>query len=351
MAASDTPAGPPLTEQGLGTPKQSSRTHTARAPSGRQPRRSSSQVSSDTDQLANNNPKPTRSIQNLNGQPNPLPVEEQLARVQTFCVYASKLVDIQREDIDRVSATVERIETELKSFRGFLEEMKQERRATHTGQKSNGMTSEEIDLLTSRMGDIGRKANEVDALKLELAMMKGKIRRLEHTLQQPTTATASFGGSDDDYDSVVANHNNTRAPRSHPTIRQPGRRPGRPRKYPINPPSAPLQERDGPIIENTNGHRISHIITDEVRNTTSHHPKQEVPERIRSKPSTQYLNQRKENLRLADPGKVDISSRHPQPRKRKREQSPSQDQGEESNQEDAIRARERVLDEEWRKDN
>ncbi|KAI9764639.1 MAG: hypothetical protein M1840_008136 [Geoglossum simile] len=114
-------------------------------------------------------------------QPNPA-VQVQLDRVQTFCVYASELVDTQREDINRVSAAVERIESELKSFRELLGEMNGKLRAIPRERKPNGIASEEIDLLTSSVGEIGRKTNEIDTLKLELAMMKSKVKRLENAL-------------------------------------------------------------------------------------------------------------------------------------------------------------------------
>ncbi|KAH0558577.1 hypothetical protein GP486_004766 [Trichoglossum hirsutum] len=371
MAALDTPAEPPLpAEEG---PKPSSHTRRAMAPSGRLTRRSSRKHSPDTDKLADSNPTPTPSMQNLDIPPNPGPMEEQLARLQTFCVYASNLVDGQREDINRVSAAVERIETELKSFRGFLEEVKRGQRATHREQKSNGMTSEELDLLASSMGEIGRKANEVDTLKLELAMMKGKIRRLEDAIQQPTTrrprhsqqrrsysaSTSSLSGSDDDDDSITSVHSpdallSSQHSRGRLTAGEPVRRHGRPRHNqtnPTNPLEAPLWERDGSIAKNTNGHRISSSSIGGIRDTTSRRIR-----KTRSKPSAQASNR---GISFINAGESDVIRRYglPQPqqqqqqqKRRKLEKDFGQDRGEGSNQEDAIRARERVLDEEWRKD-
>ncbi|KAI9776580.1 MAG: hypothetical protein M1839_009484 [Geoglossum umbratile] len=123
-------------------------------------------------------------------QPNSASMQDQLDLVQKFCVYASEIVDTQREDINRISAAMTRMESELKSFKEFLAEMKEELRAIPREKKQSGITSEEIDLLTSSVGEVGRKANEIDTLKLELAMMKGKVKRLENVFQpqHPTSA-------------------------------------------------------------------------------------------------------------------------------------------------------------------
>ena len=84
----------------------------------------------------------------------------------------------QRMDIDRLLDRFEGLQKDMDSMKTAIDEIK---KATKTSSRrsSSHAFAEELEILTENVSHVGNKANEVDGLKLELEMMKRRIKRVE----------------------------------------------------------------------------------------------------------------------------------------------------------------------------
>lgn len=128
-----------------------------------------------------------------------------------FRSWVEDSIDSQKKDIDRISDIVFRIEKDMRLCKNFMAEMRREttaksasservsrdidslhhgledlRRETRDAASArpvegNGIhfTVEDLDSLTENISSIRVKANEVDSLKLELQIVKTRLKRLE----------------------------------------------------------------------------------------------------------------------------------------------------------------------------
>jgi len=115
-----------------------------------------------------------------------------IARSKAVSGETSDALDAQRKDIDHISAAVEGIVKDVNHMKGLMESMRSEmysRPAASTLSLQDGAVYpvDELELLTANITSIGAKANEVEGLKLELEMMKRRIKRME----DPNGATQS----------------------------------------------------------------------------------------------------------------------------------------------------------------
>lgn len=119
-----------------------------------------------------------------------------MVRPNKSSIDASEALEAQRADIDRISGIVGRIGRDLKHMKALMESMRTEihsRPLASTISRQDGTLYpvEELELLTANMTSIGAKAGEVDGLKLELEMMKRRIKRLEDA-NNATQSTATL---------------------------------------------------------------------------------------------------------------------------------------------------------------
>ncbi|KAI9875667.1 MAG: hypothetical protein M1830_008133 [Pleopsidium flavum] len=115
--------------------------------------------------------------------PLPADVGGSIARLKALSGDAVDALDAQRKDIGRVSAAVESIVKDMNHMKGLMASMRSEmyaRPAASLGRQDRAVYPvDELELLTANITSIGAKANEVEGLKLELEMMKRRIKRME----------------------------------------------------------------------------------------------------------------------------------------------------------------------------
>ena len=133
--------------------------------------------------------------------PLPTPVRKPVPEVSEFQVWAEKAIHSQQEDIERVSLTMERVESTVNSVKTLLEELRGERKEYESRfeYSENGLglireciqqivekiqlvenhhneeliefsndVNTDLDPLYDAIGDIRKKANQVDGLKEEI---------------------------------------------------------------------------------------------------------------------------------------------------------------------------------------
>lgn len=123
-------------------------------------------------------------------------IGEDLARLKAVTAETSVELQAQRRDIDRVSATVRRLEREMSQMRDLMERIRSEAITRSTGsalsqREGMGYPVEELELLTANITSIGAKVNGIDGLKLEFEMMKRRIKRMEDA-NNATRSLAAF---------------------------------------------------------------------------------------------------------------------------------------------------------------
>lgn len=131
---------------------------------------------------------------------------DRLRHLTQFADWAEGAIDGQKRDIDRISASVNKIETDMRSFKDFMAmvrrelavrptniEMDEVRASVHslrdeTDQSRSknaampaegSLSFEDIDLITESITSLSQKVNEIDSLKLEIQFLKIKLKRSE----------------------------------------------------------------------------------------------------------------------------------------------------------------------------
>lgn len=151
----------------------------------------------------------------VNGHDNSLPGDEmglspplddadRLQNLVHFAEWAEGAIDTQKKDIDRISASVSKIEKDMRSFKDFMTMVRKElsmrptniemdeirssvsslrdemddsgfdRRATE-----GSLSFEDVDLMTESIAKISHKVSEFDPLKLEVQLLKSRLKRFE----------------------------------------------------------------------------------------------------------------------------------------------------------------------------
>lgn len=131
---------------------------------------------------------------------------DRLQRLTQFADWAEGAIDGQKRDIDRISVSVNKIETDMRSFKDFMTMIRrelavrptnieiddvrasvhslrdeiEESRSTNVAKPTKGSLSfEDIDLITESITSLSQKVNEIDSLKLEIQFLKIKLKRSE----------------------------------------------------------------------------------------------------------------------------------------------------------------------------
>lgn len=84
----------------------------------------------------------------------------------------------QRMDIDRLMAKFEGLQNDMVSMKTAIDEIKEATQKSSRNSSAHAF-AEELELLTENVSHVNWKANEIDRLKLELELMKRRVKRLE----------------------------------------------------------------------------------------------------------------------------------------------------------------------------
>ncbi|KFZ18966.1 hypothetical protein V501_00868 [Pseudogymnoascus sp. VKM F-4519 (FW-2642)] len=131
---------------------------------------------------------------------------DRLQHLTQFADWAEGAIDSQKRDIDRISVSVNRIETDMRSFKDFMAMVRRElavrptniemddvrasvhslrdeideSHSTNVAKPAEGSLSfESVDLITESITSLSQKVNEIDSLKLEIQFLKIKLKRSE----------------------------------------------------------------------------------------------------------------------------------------------------------------------------
>ncbi|OBT63618.1 hypothetical protein VE03_07309 [Pseudogymnoascus sp. 23342-1-I1] len=131
---------------------------------------------------------------------------DRLQHLTQFADWAEGAIDSQKRDIDRISDSVKKIETDMRSFKDFMTMVRRElavrptnnemddvrasvhslrdeidqSRPTNVAKPVEGSLSfEDVDLITESITSLSQKVNEIDSLKLEIQFLKIKLKRSE----------------------------------------------------------------------------------------------------------------------------------------------------------------------------
>ncbi|KAI9848954.1 MAG: hypothetical protein M1837_005843 [Sclerophora amabilis] len=107
-----------------------------------------------------------------------------IKRLESFAVYVADVFEKQSGQIERIEGAVGKLQDDIN---GMNESMVKMRSETHWNPQeapktlSGGieLSVDEAELLTNNIAKIGQKAGEVDGLKMQVDMMKNRMKRLE----------------------------------------------------------------------------------------------------------------------------------------------------------------------------
>ncbi|KAI9701990.1 MAG: hypothetical protein M1836_001334 [Candelina mexicana] len=105
----------------------------------------------------------------------------EVQRLKEVCILLEATTRSQKQDIESVSETVRQIEKTMKDLSSSMEQMRHEIRVrTHSVTPARQPNyNQEIELLTAKLTRVGRKAQEVDGLKLQIGLMNAKLKKME----------------------------------------------------------------------------------------------------------------------------------------------------------------------------
>lgn len=124
-----------------------------------------------------------------------------------FRSWTEVAIESQKADIERISASVQRIENDMQSFKDFMTVVRKElsirptnieldslrASITETIDRRQGiaLSSEDLELMTDSISKISSRVSEVDTLKLEVQLLKSRIKRFEENESRATEITRS----------------------------------------------------------------------------------------------------------------------------------------------------------------
>ncbi|KZF23689.1 hypothetical protein L228DRAFT_238222 [Xylona heveae TC161] len=119
------------------------------------------------------------------------PAEESdvIHRLQAISVYTMETLTKQKGDIDRISGVLDNVQSEMRNVRLLIEEVRREQQTRPMPPpppaQPEGLPIETLEIFTENMTRIGQKANEVEGLKLQIELMKQRIKRIERISSTP----------------------------------------------------------------------------------------------------------------------------------------------------------------------
>lgn len=112
-----------------------------------------------------------------------------VSRVQTQVHYNTSIIESQRRDVARISSAVDRLQQEMATVYALVQEVRAELRSRPAPPAHDRPDANELDILTTQLENVATKANEVDNLKMQIEIMRRRLRRLEGTSPPPRSET------------------------------------------------------------------------------------------------------------------------------------------------------------------
>ncbi|KAI9784194.1 MAG: hypothetical protein M1835_003646 [Candelina submexicana] len=108
-------------------------------------------------------------------------IPSEVQRLKEVCILLEATTRSQKQDIESVSEAVRQIEKTMKDLSSSMEQMRHEIHVrTHSVTPAKQPNyNKEIELLTAKLTSVGRKAQEVDELKLQIGLMNAKLKKME----------------------------------------------------------------------------------------------------------------------------------------------------------------------------
>ncbi|KAF2718818.1 hypothetical protein K431DRAFT_197973, partial [Polychaeton citri CBS 116435] len=111
-----------------------------------------------------------------------------IARLQTQVSYNTGLAQSNRRDVERLDASMAKMNEELHRVYLVLDDMRAEMRtrplAASTSQSAVGEQHSrfdpgDVELLAEQIQSVTNKANEIEGLKMQVELVKRRLRRIE----------------------------------------------------------------------------------------------------------------------------------------------------------------------------
>ncbi|KAK5164162.1 hypothetical protein LTR04_002060 [Oleoguttula sp. CCFEE 6159] len=130
---------------------------------------------------------PTNGHPASNGHPYPQPSEiwpSVVTHLQTQVAYNTNIIGQHKRDIERIDGAVARLQHEMNHIMGALEELRMELRSKLLPSQQpppphNPPDSTDLEILSSNLQSVSDKASEIDGLKMQVDLMKRRIKKLE----------------------------------------------------------------------------------------------------------------------------------------------------------------------------
>ncbi|KAI9806681.1 MAG: hypothetical protein M1825_006138 [Sarcosagium campestre] len=115
-----------------------------------------------------------------------------LRKMEAFMAYLGETLETQRSDIDRLSNAMENVQDDMADAQSAVQEVRLQLRNSTSLRPNDVASAGDLELLASSVSGISRKANEVDALRMELDLLKSRIKRMDDGLRsaQPFSTKA-----------------------------------------------------------------------------------------------------------------------------------------------------------------
>ncbi|GAB7363773.1 hypothetical protein MBLNU230_g4341t1 [Neophaeotheca triangularis] len=124
-----------------------------------------------------------------------------ISRLQTQVTYNTSMVDAHRRDVSRVEHAVGRLQQEMAHVLALLNDIRTELNVLPSRPRSGDAQRRRggrgvSNVIAEQLDSVSDKANEVDGLKMQLELMKRRMKHLEHqgspsTASHPLEATGS----------------------------------------------------------------------------------------------------------------------------------------------------------------
>lgn len=114
-----------------------------------------------------------------------------LNRVHSELQYHNSLFEAQRRDFDRLEAGLERLQAEMGNWWAHLEAIGAELRS-RAAQSQDRPDGGDLDILTGQVQSLTAKVPEIEGLKMQMEIMKRRVRRLEGTGSPPPAGAPSI---------------------------------------------------------------------------------------------------------------------------------------------------------------
>lgn len=106
-----------------------------------------------------------------------------ISRLQTQSVYNTSMVEAQRKDVVRVEYAVGKLQQEMSNVMAVLNDIRTELDARPPRPQSGETVARrdvgDFDVIAEQLENVSRKASEVEGLKMQVELMRQRMRRLE----------------------------------------------------------------------------------------------------------------------------------------------------------------------------